>query len=104
MKKRFILITRHTGINKFWSRAFKTWERAVEFGQTLTTRKYERHEIIGLIEGKDNGHRWTLYVWEQENEKSKGSITLCSKKDVIFAINLIKQYNKDLCTTYIKNY
>ena len=104
MKKRFILITRHTRINKFWSKAFSTSERAIELGQILTMRKYDRHEIIGLVEGKDNGHRWTLYVREQGNEKSEGKIILCSKKDVIFAINLIKQYNKNLYTAYIKNY
>lgn len=104
MEKRLILITRNTGTNKFWSRAFGTWKRAIESSQILTTRKNERHEIIGLVKGKNNGHRWTLYVWEQGNKKSEGKIILCSKKEVIFVTNLIKRYDKDLCTTYIKNY
>ena len=104
MKTKFTLITKHISLNKFWSRSFNSVERAIETGEILKTREYERHDIIGLVVGKNNGHRWILYVRDPEDKKSEAKISLCSKKDVIFAIKLIKKYNKELWTTYIKKY
>lgn len=104
MKTKFTLITRHTGIDKFWSRSFKTIEEAIEMGEVLKNRGFERHEIIGLIKNRDNGHRWSLKIWKPENPKSMVEILFCSKKDITFAIKLLKNYNENLCINYKKMY
>lgn len=104
MKTKFTLITRHIGIDKFWSRSFKTIEEAIKVGEVLKNREFERHEIIGIVKNKNNGHRWSLQIWKPENPKSMGEILFCSKKDIIFAINALKDYNENLCIHYKKMY
>ena len=104
MKTKFTLITRHIGIDKFWSRNFNTLVEAIEVGEILKNRKAERHEIIGVVKNRDNGHRWSLQVWRPENPKSMGEILFCSKKDSIFAIKLIKEYDDTLKVKLTKIY
>ena len=104
MKTRVTLITRHTGVDKFWSRNFRTIEEAIEIGEILKNRRFERHEIIGVVKNRNNGHRWSLQLWRPENPKSMGEIVFCSKKDSIFAIKRIKEYDDTLKVKLTKIY
>ena len=65
---------------------------------------FERHEIIGVVKNRNNGHRWNLQIWKPGNPKSMGEILFCSKKDSIFAIKCIKEHDNTIETKLTKIY
>lgn len=104
MKTKFVLITRHIGIDKFWRRSFNSEEEAIEFKNIITNRDYEKHEIVGLIKEKKGGHRWCLTIKNPKKDWKTNVIFFNSKKSCKLAIKLIKEYNNDLITSYTKIY
>lgn len=104
MEPKFVVITRHIGIDKFWKRSFNTEKEAIEFKNVITNRNYDKHEIVGLIREKTGGHRWCLCIKKPKKDGKVDIISFNSKKSCKLAVNLIKEYDNDLITSYFKNY
>lgn len=104
METKFVLITRHIGIDKFWTTSFKSEEEVIEFKNIITNRSYDRHEFIGLIKEKKGGHRWSLSIKNPKKDWKKDVIFFSSKKSCKLAIDLIKKHDNDLKTIYAKIY
>ena len=104
MGTKFVVITRHTGFDKFWKRNFSSEEEAIEFERILTNGDYGKYESVGLIKEKKGGHRWCLCIKNPKEDWKKDVIFFNSKKSCILATKLIKEYNSDLIISYTKSY
>lgn len=104
MSTRFVLITKHTGIDKFWKRSFSSEEEAIVTKNILTNRNYDKHEIVGLIKEKTGGHRWCLCIKNQKKDRKEDVMFFNSKKSCKLVVDLIKEYDNNLITSYTKIY
>lgn len=104
MKTRFKLITWNIDEECIFSREFKWENEAIGAAQALGNRRVYPHNVIGILKTKKTGHRWNLNVWDIEKPQKMEQIPFYSKKDAIFAIRGIKEYNDTLKVNLIKNY
>ena len=104
MKTKFKLLTWNISEKCFLSREFKCKEEAIKVAQALKYRRINPHDIIGIFRTRRTGHRWTLNVWTTEIPQKREYISFYSKKDAIFAIRKIKEYNEILKVNLIKIY
>lgn len=104
MKTKFKLLTWNIDERCFFSREFKYENEAVEAAQALRNRKVHPHDIIGILKTKKTGHRWTLNIWTTKIPQKREYISFYSKKDAIFAIKGIKEYDDTIKVNLIKIY
>ena len=104
MKTRFKLLTWNIDEECIFSREFKRENEAIEVAQALSNRRVHPHNAIGILRTKKTGHKWNLEVWDIEKPQKRKHISFYSKKDAIFAIKGIKEYNDTLKVNLIKIY
>lgn len=104
MKTKFKLLTWNIDEGCFFSRGFKYENEAVEAAQALEKRTVHPHDIIGILRTKKTGHRWNLNIWTTKIPHKREYISFYSKKDAIFAIRRIKEYDDTLKVNLIKIY
>lgn len=104
MKTKFKLLTWNIDEECIFSREFKCENEAIEAAQALGNRRVHPHNVIGILRTKKTGHRWDLNVWDIEKPQKMEQIPFYSKKDAIFAIRGIKEYDDTLKVKLIKNY
>lgn len=104
MKKKFKLLTWNIDEECIFSREFRSENEAIEVAQALRNRRVHPHNVITILRTKKTGHRWNLNVWDIEKPQKMEQIPFYSKKDAIFAIRSIKEYDDSLKVNLIKNY
>lgn len=104
MKTKFKLLTWDIDEERIFSRECMFEGEAIEIAQILRYRKVHPHIILGIMRTRESGHRWTLSVWSPKTPQKKEYIPFYSKKDAIFAIRGIKEYDDTLKVNLIKNY
>ena len=104
MKTKFKLLTWNISERRIFSREFKCKDEAIEAAQALRYRRVNSHDIIGIFRTRKTGHRWTLNVWTTKIPQKREYISFYSKKDAIFAIRGIKEYDDTLKVNLIKIY
>lgn len=104
METRFKLITWNIEEECIFSREFKSENRAIETAQALGNRRNDPHDVIVILRTKKTGHRWDLTVWDIDKPQKIRDISFYSKKDAIFAIKDIKEYDDTLKVNLIKIY
>lgn len=104
MKTKFKLLTWNIDEECIFSREFKHVNKAIEVAQALRNRKVHPHNFLGILRTKITGHRWNLTVWNIKNPHNIKQITFYSKKDAIFAIRVIKEYDEKLKVNLINIY
>lgn len=104
MKTKFKLLTWNIDEGCIFSREFNYENEAVEAAQALRNRSVHPHDIIGILRTKKTGHRWTLNTWTTKIPHKREYIYFYSKKDAIFAIRGIKEYDDTLKVNLIKIY
>lgn len=104
MKTKFKLLTWNIDEECIFSREFKCENEAIEAAQALRNRRVHPHDVIGILRTKKTGHRWSLEIWDIEKPQKMKQIPFYSKKDAIFAIRGIKEYDDTLKVNLIKNY
>lgn len=104
METKLSVITRDVEVNKFWKRTFSNEKDAIEFKNIVENGYCVKQEFVGLIKEKKVGHRWCLCIRNSKEGWKQDMMFFNSKKSCILAGKLIKEYNSDLITYYIKNY
>lgn len=104
MKTKFKLLTWNIEEECIFSRELRSENEAIETAQALRNRKVCPHDIIGILRTRKTGHRWELKVWSIDKPQKVEYIPFYSKKDAIFAIKGIKEYDDTLKINLIKNY
>lgn len=104
MKTKFKLLTWDIEDDCIFSKEFKYENEAIEMAQALYHRRICRHHIIEILRTKKTGHRWELEVWDINKPQKIEYIPFYSKKDAIFAIKSIKEYDDSIKTNLIKIY
>ena len=104
MKTKFKLLTWNIDEECIFSREFKSENKAIEVAQALGNRRVHPHNVIEILRTKKTGHRWNLNVWDIEKPQKMEQISFYSKKDAIFAIKGIKEYNDTLKVNLTKIY
>ena len=104
MKTKFKLLTWNIEDDCIFSREFRYENEAIEVAQALSNRGVYRHDIIGILRIREVGHRWNLAVWSTEKPSNLEHISFYLKKDAIFAIKVIKEYNDTLKVNLTKIY
>lgn len=104
MKTKFKLLTWNINEGHFLSREFKYENEAIEAAQALRYRNVNPHDIIGIFRTRRTGHRWNLNIWTTKIPQKREYISFYSKKDAIFAIRRIKEYDDTLKVNLIKIY
>ena len=104
MKTNFKLLTWNIDEGHVFSREFRCENEAIEAAQALGNRRVHPHDVIGILRTRRTGHRWTLTVWNTDIPHKREYIPFYSKKDAIFAIKGIKEYDDTLKVNLIKIY
>ena len=104
MGTKFKVLTWNIEDDCIFSREFRSENRAIETAQALGNRRVCPHDVIGILKTKETGHRWELAVWPTDKPSKIEYITFYSKKDSIFAIKAIKEYDDTLKTDLTKKY
>lgn len=104
MKTKFKLLTWNIEEECIFSRELRSENEAIETAQALKNRKVCPHDIIGILRTRKTGHRWELKVWPIKKPQKVKYIPFYSKKDAIFAIKGIKEYDDTLKINLIKTY
>ena len=104
MRTKFKLLTWDIQNDCLFSREFRNESRAIETAQALRNRRVWPHDIIVILRTRETGHRWELAVWSMDKPSKKKYITFYSKKDSIFAIKNIKEYDDTLKVDLTKLY
>lgn len=104
MKTKFKLVTWNINEECIFSKEFKYENEAIGAAQALGNRKVYPHNVIGILRTKKTGHKWYLKVWNIEKPQKMKYIPFYSKKDAIFAIKGIKEYDDTLKVNLIKIY
>ena len=104
MKTKFKLLTWNIDEECIFSREFRCESEAIEAAQALGNRRVNPHDVIGILRTRRTGHRWNLEVWDIEKPQKIKHIPFYSKKEAIFAIRGIKEYNDTLKVKLIKTY
>ena len=104
MKTKFKLLTWNIEDERVFSRELRSESEAIETAEALGYRKVCPHHIIGVLKTRKTGHKWELKVWDIDKPGKVEYIPFYSKKDAIFAIKGIKEYDDTLKTELIKIY
>lgn len=104
MKTKFKLLTWNIEEECVFSRELRSENEAIQTAQALGNRRVCPHDIIGILRTRKTGHRWELKVWPIDKPQKMEYIPFYSKKDAIFAIKGIKEYDDTLKTDLIKIY
>ena len=104
MKTRFKLLTWNLENDCIFSREFSSENQAIETAQALENRRVCTHCVIGILIIKKGGHKWELEVWPAERPSKIEYVSFYSKKDAIFAIRAIKEYDDTLKVKLTKIY
>lgn len=104
METKFKLLTWNIEDDCIFSREFRSESRAIETAQALRYRRVSPHDVIGILRTRKTGHRWELAVWSAEKPSKIEYISFYSKKDSIFAIKAIKEYDDTLKVDLTKLY
>lgn len=104
METRFKLLTWDIEEECIFSRNFRKYTDAIRSSQTLSLRQVNPHDVLNIIKTKKTGHRWELAVWDIDKPQKLKYIYFYSKKDAIFAIKIIKEYDSTLKFNLIKKY
>lgn len=104
MGTKFKLLTWNIEDKCVFSREFGYEKIAIETAQALSSRKVCPHNVIGILETKETGHRWQLVIWHVDRPSNMGYAIFYSKRDAKFAANLIKKYDNNLKTCLTKYY
>lgn len=104
METRFKLLTWDIEEECMFSRNFRKYTDAIRSSQTLNLRRVNPHDVLGIIITKKTGHKWDLAVWDIDKPQKRKYISFYSKKDAIFAIKAIKEYDSTLKVDLTKIY
>lgn len=104
MKTRFKLLTWNIEDDCIFSREFRSENRAIEVAQALENRRVCIHNVIGILRIKKTGHKWELAVWPTERPSKIEYVSFYSKKDAIFAIRAIEEYDDTIKVKLTKTY
>lgn len=104
MGTKFKVLTWNIEDDCIFSREFRSEFRAIETAQALKNRKVCPHDVIGILRTRETGHRWELAVWPAEKPSKIEYVSFYSKKDSIFAIKRIKEYDDTLKVKLTKIY
>ena len=103
-KTRFKLLTWNIEDECIFSRNFKKENDAIQTAQALRYRRVCPHDILHIFKVKKTGHKWDVAVWDIDKPQKLEYISFYSKKDAIFAIKVIKEYDDTLKVNLIKIY
>lgn len=104
MRIRFKLLTWNIEEECIFSRNFKNLFDAVESAEILKFRKVYPHDILKIFWLKKTGHKWDIKVWNPNKPQKIKHVSFYSKKDAIFAIKVIKEYDSTLKVNLTKQY
>ena len=104
MRTKFKLLTWDIEKERIFSRNCRNENEAIEAAEALSRRKNNTHDVLTIMRTKKTGHRWNLKIWDSEKPQKKEYIPFYSKKDAIFAIKVIKEYNDTLKINLTKIY
>lgn len=104
MRIRFKLLTWNIEEERIFSRNFKNFFDAIQTSQILEIRRNSPHDILHIFKVKKTGHKWNVAVWNIDKPQKLEYVSFYSKKDAIFAIKVIKEYNDTLKVNLIKQY
>ena len=104
MKTKFKLLTWNIENDCLFSREFENENEAIETAQALENRRVCPHNIISILKTKESDHKWELAVWSIDRPSKVEYVSFYSKKDAIFAIKEIEEYDDTLRTDLIKIY
>lgn len=104
METRFKLLSWNIEEERMFSKEFKTYTGAIESAQTLSHRGVQPHNVLSVIKTKKTGHRWELAVWDIDKPQKMEYIPFYSKKNAIFAIKVIKEFDSTLKVDLTKLY
>lgn len=104
METKFKLLTWNIEDDCIFSREFKNENEAIQTAQALSNRRACVHNIISMIKTKKTGHKWDIRVWSIDRPSKMEYISFYSKKDAIFAIKKIEEYDDTLKTDLTKIY
>lgn len=104
MRIRFKLLTWNIEEERIFSRNFKNYFDAVQSAGALKFRKVYPHDVLKIFWLKKTGHKWDIEVWNPNKPQKIEHVYFYSKKDAIFAIKVIKNYDSSLKVKLIKRY
>lgn len=104
MKTRFKLLTWNIEEERIFSRNCRNYFEAIQAAQILKLRKVNPHDVLKIFKLKRTGHKWDIAVWDPNKPKKIEHVFFYSKKDAIFAIKIIKEYNSTLKINLTKQY
>lgn len=104
MKTRFKLLTWNIEEERIFSRNCRNYSEAIQAAQALKLRQVYPHDILKIFELKRTGHKWDITVWDPKKPQKIEHVFFYSKKDAIFAIKVIKEYDSSLKVNLIKKY
>ena len=104
METRFKLLTWDIEADCAFSRDFKKENDAIQTAQALSNRRTCPHDIINILRTKKTGHKWDLAVWDIDKTQNIEYISFYSKRDAIFAIKKIREYDDTLKVDLTKIY
>lgn len=104
MKTKFKLLTWNIDEECIFSKEFKNENEAIGAAQALGNRRVHPHNVIVILRTKKTGHRWNLDIWDIDKPQKMKHIPFYSKKDAIFAIKEIKEYDDTLKVNLTKIY
>lgn len=104
MNTRFKLLTWDIENDCIDSKEFEKENDAIQTAQALDYRYNCPHDIINIQKTKKTGHRWDIEVLDIDNPQKRKYISFYSKKDALFAIKSIKEYDDTLKTDIIQIY
>lgn len=104
METRFKLITWNVEEECVFSKDFKNENEAIQMAQALGNRGCCPHEVINILRTKKTGHKWEVAVLNIDKPQNVEYISFYSKKEAIFAIKAIEEYDHTLRAKPIKIY
>lgn len=104
METRFKVLTWNIEDECIFERNFKKDFEAIQTAQALKLRRNAPHDVLSIIKTKKTGHRWELAVWNIDKPQKMEYVYFYSKKDAIFAIKVIKEYDSTLKVNLTKIY
>ena len=100
----FKLLTWDIEEDCIYTKDFERESEAIQTAEALSNRRNYLHDIINILKTRKTGHKWDLEVWTIDNPQKRKFISFYSKKDAIFAIKNIKEYDETIKTDVIQIY
>lgn len=104
MKTRFKILTWNIEEECIFSKNYTKYVDAIRSSQTLKLRLNSPHDVLHIFKMKKTGHKWEVAVWDINKPQKLEYVSFYSKKDAIFAIKVIKEYDSTLKVNLIKRY